>query len=121
TRQSSLMRRRPNLSAALLAVAVAAGFIVNRRVSSHSAPNVHNISPLAYLLGKPPYNFCKNVLGIEPWTNTLFRTLGTSPMVKFDLPPRLRLGEIRQVGIADISIRFPSHWILFSLTTFGVL
>ena len=94
--------------AAGFVAATVAGSLLNRYVSGLSAANVHNVSGLTYMLAKVPYNFTKNVLGIQVWTNTLTHTQGDNPMFRHALPRRLRLGGVNEVGISEISVAFPT-------------
>jgi hypothetical protein len=112
-------RRR---EAGLFLAATVVGMLVNRHVSNHlSTGNVHHLGGLSYLLGKVPYNFTKNILGVQVWTNTLVRTQGNQPLVRWMLPMWLRVGEITDVGVSEISPLFPLRWLVSTVTAFGVL
>jgi hypothetical protein len=113
--------RRGGRLASLFAVATLVGFLLNRHVTNMSAGNMHHITGLTYMLGKVPYNFTKNILGIQVWFNTLIQTQGNHPMVRYSLPHRLQMGGISEVGISEISPLFPLRWLLSSACTFGVL
>ena len=106
----------------LPAAATLVGVLISRQVSSHAAGNIHHINSFVYLLVKAPYNFLKNVLGLEIWTNTLAELDPKYDcLFKMNLPLGLHLGGIHAIGIAEITPIFPCYWIYGSLSTFGVL
>ena len=84
--------------------------LIGRHVTKDAAPNVHQMNGAAYMLGKILYNFCRNILGVQFWTNTLEHSLG-KPMYQMQLPPRLRIGAITQIGIYEMSPRLPAQWV----------
>ncbi|HSV14352.1 MAG TPA: hypothetical protein VLI90_08840 [Tepidisphaeraceae bacterium] len=112
--------RREYTWAVLFFAATIAGFLVNRYGSNH-ASNVHHINPLLYLAVKAPYNFVKNILGVQIWTNTFVATQGDHPIYRWPLPRRLHLGGIDTIGISDMSPVYPLNWLISIISTFGVM
>ncbi len=102
-------------------VATTAGFLFNRYITSKSASNMHEMNGTMYLVGKVPFNFMKNVLGIAPWTDTLVATEGDQPLHQWPVPHGLHLGAIHRIGIAEVSARYPLRWLVNLLSMFGVL
>ena len=121
TRWFSPTARRSHASHTIaFAVATVLGYCFNRYVTSNSAGNMHEMSGILYIVGKVPFNFLKNVLGIAPWTNTLVATEGDNPLYRHAVPHWAHLGAIHQVGIAELSGRYPLRWLANTFCTFGI-
>ena len=104
-------------TALIYAAASAIGLAASKLAAGESPSNIHGLSDTAYLIGKVPWNFSKNVLGRPLWTNTLPEC---TPLVVHHLPPWLHLGAITSVGMCS----FESSQILLTgtvwLSIFGV-
>lgn len=100
------------------------GLVVAKWIAAFGAPNIHNIPDMAYMLLKIPYNFLKNILGIEFWSNTLFENNGDSfshPVWTMKLPAWFHLGALQEIGINSFTLSAPLHTLLLLLTEFGLL
>jgi hypothetical protein len=77
------------------------------------------------MLGKIPYNFLKNILGIVLWTNTLAANNPTAfpntPLLTVTVPSWLPLGAIHNVGVYSFAPLYPFSTANTLLTTFGAL
>ena len=62
--------RRLRVREAVTAVlATGAGMLLVKRLTVDALPNGEHISPMFYMVAKMPWNFLKNVLGLNPWAN----------------------------------------------------
>jgi hypothetical protein len=104
----------------LAVVSSAAGMLVVKHLTVHALSNRENISPLLYMLGKVPWNFCSNVLGMGPWMTT-FTTFCPVPRWTMHLPAGLHIGAARVVGLCGWDITWHPRLILIVLCSFGLL
>lgn len=111
-----LLRARVMAGAAL---ATAAGAICTHLLARGGQPNPHHLPTILYLIGKVPFNFMSNVVGIPPWTNTL--PLRHSLVWAYVLPRGVHLGAIKVVGICPFHVDYPFHTFLSWTGCFGVL
>jgi hypothetical protein len=74
-----------------------AGMGVVRILTSGGAGNRHGLGGLAYLVLKAPLNFSANILGIEPWTNTLQSVCTPA----WSAPLGFHLGAISRIGLCS--------------------
>jgi hypothetical protein len=93
---SYLMSRRFRYAAAVV-VAVAGGLWLAGRLSAESAANVHEMSPLIYMVAKIPANFLGNLLGINIWTNSF--QWCDAPAFTVEVPHFVSLGKIKAFGL----------------------
>lgn len=108
---------------ALSAIAIALiGILVHSLVGRLGQANIHAINELLYLGLKIPFNFLKNIFGVQLWTNTFAaQTIDTcKPLVQMNLPVWLSLGSVRNLGVCPFEPAYPLKTIKFLLTTFGV-
>jgi hypothetical protein len=108
---------------AVFLLATVAGLWLNHHVATKSAGNIHQIDPVTYLLAKVPFNFLQNVMGVRLWSNTYIPMHGDHPIVRWALPAWVRAhsGAITEIGINDLSPRFPANCLSGVLCGFGVL
>ncbi len=96
--------------AAVLAGAVVIGFL-----SASSGGNHEGLSPILYLIGKIPWNFARNFLGIEPWANV---------SQSCAIPAwhhAVALGPLHDIGYCRFDPQYPVRLIAYALGTFGLL
>jgi hypothetical protein len=109
------------VAAFLLATAI--GLWLNHHIAAKAAGNIHQIDPVIYLMAKVPFNFLQNVMGVRLWSNTYISMHGDHPIVRWALPAWVRAhsGAITDIGINDLSPRFPANCLSAVLCGFGVL
>jgi hypothetical protein len=112
-----LWRRKERRIAIAVACVTFISMLISARIAAHGKPNIHGISPLMYTVGKVPFNFLKNVLAVEGWTNTF----SYAPAWKMTLPHALQFGKIREVGLRGFNPSLPLTLLLQWMVTFGVL
>jgi hypothetical protein len=66
---------------------------------------------------KLAHNGVRNVLGLETWVNTLDYC---EPVVRWELPAWLRVGQIESFGFCGFSLWQPLHLLFWWLTLFGL-
>jgi hypothetical protein len=93
---SYAVSRRIGQAAAILA-AVAGGLWLAGKLSEGSAANVHEMSPLLYMVAKIPANFLGNLLGINIWTNSF--QWCDAPAFTVEVPHFVSLGKIKAFGL----------------------
>jgi hypothetical protein len=115
-------KRAPRIVAIFL-LATVAGLWLNHHVAARAAGNIHQIDPVIYLMAKVPFNFLQNIMGIRLWSNTYIPMHGDHPIVRWALPSWVRAhsGAITDIGINDLSPRFPANCLSAVLCGFGVL
>ena len=88
-------------------------------------PNIHGMPDAIYIFLKVPYNFLKNILGLELWSNTLgsnnMENFSQAPLWKLQLPAWLNIGSMREIGIYDFKPSYPIGTLISFLTVFGLL
>lgn len=99
------------------------GISVVSIAARHSPANIHAMNDLLYAGLKIPFNFMKNVLGIQLWTNTLMNNQETycRPVMAINVPTWLPLGSINSLGVCSFDPRFPINTVKVALTVFGVM
>jgi hypothetical protein len=110
-------RRIPLRPAVIGLVAIWGGVLVSRHYGQSAAASVHGVSGGAYILGKLFWSFCKNVLGLPLWSNTLPEC---SPIWVTSLPQGYHLGAIRLVGLCQPSLWGPARLLLAWFGIFGI-
>ena len=95
--------------------AVVCGGLVVRWLSAGSGGNREGLAPLLYLIGKIPWNFAKNFLGLEPWAN-----LNTACGVP-TWHHALHLGPLSDIGYCGFAPEYPIRLVAYALATFGLL
>lgn len=109
--------RRLRIHEAVTAVAsTVAGMLVVKHLSANALPNEEQISPTLYLFAKLPWNFLKNVLGIEPWANVY--PLSCS-VPKWQIA--LHVGPLHAIGFCQFLAQGPRECLIYATTTFGLL
>jgi len=98
------------------AASLLAGAESVKKFSSGNLGNVHHLNAFVYLALKVPFNFSNNVLGIQPWANTL-RLVCKVP--RWSVP--FSIGGIRGVGICGYSAGFPLYTASSLVCEFGLL
>ncbi|MHA1686995.1 MAG: hypothetical protein ACTSYD_11425 [Candidatus Heimdallarchaeaceae archaeon] len=105
-------------------VITAIGMVFTSIATRLGQPNIHEINALLYMLFKIPFNFSKNILGVQLWTNTLALRCSESfphdPIFTVSIPSWLRLGSIRAIGIYDFNPLRPLKTLQLLLTLFGI-
>jgi hypothetical protein len=112
-----LWRRKERRTAIAVACVTLISMVISARIAAHGKPNIHGINPLMYIVAKVPFNFLKNVLGVEGWTNTF----SYAPAWKIALPHWLHFGKIREVGFRGFRPSLPLGLLLQWLVIFGLL
>jgi len=108
--------RRLRLRDAVASVlATAAGMLVVRRLTLDALPNKENISPIFYMVAKMPWNFLKNVLGLNPWAN-VYRAC---EVPRWQMP--LHLGPLHAIGLCAADFSYPLRALAAALASFGLL
>lgn len=80
-------------------------------------PNKHNLNSSVYLAAKFSYNFMKNILGLNAWTNTY---QNCEPIFTVRVPPLQSFGSIKEIGLCGFDARVPMQTITTLLTVFGI-
>jgi hypothetical protein len=110
--------RRISLRPALIGLlAISGGVLVSRHYGQTAAASVHGVSGGAYILGKVFWSFCKNILGLPLWSNTLPEC---RPVWVRALPRGFHFGAIRQVGLCQPSLWGPARLLLAWFGIFGI-
>jgi hypothetical protein len=110
--------RRIPLRPALIGIfAIFGGILVSRHYGQTAAASVHGVSGGAYILGKLFWSFCRNVLGLPLWSNTLPEC---SPIWVAALPQGFHFGAIRAVGLCSPSLWGPARILLAWFGIFGI-
>lgn len=113
--------RRSHRSLALASVAACfAAMATVGRLTRGSAPNIHSLNTLAYIVGKLPFNFAENILGIRIWTNTFAPIKDLDPAYTMNVPRWLHLGHITRIGFLGVNASAPLATLAVWLTEFGV-
>lgn len=103
--------------------AAVVGFLAMRldaALVARSLPNNEGVSmPLLDFL-RIPYNFMRNICGVELWVNTIAAT-ALPPIRTMAVPSWLHIGHIREVGYSGFYWEGPARTVLTFLTSFGIL
>jgi hypothetical protein len=107
-------RLRPReVSIAILATA--AGMLAVKHLAADALPNQENISPAFYMMAKMPWNFLKNVLGLNPWAN-VYRSC---EVPRWQMP--VHLGSLQAIGLCAPDFHYPLNALASALASFGLL
>lgn len=106
------MRVRDYLAAV---AALVAGMSLVKMLVAGSQANREHVNALVYLVGKVPWNFSKNVLGLPLWNNRNDNTC--SPLWQF----HLHLGGIQSVGVCAYNSGYQISTLRLLLGMFGLL
>jgi hypothetical protein len=103
-------------------IAALIGMLASSLAGRLGNPNIHAINDVLYMSLKIPYNFLKNILGVQLWTNTFASQVGGAcrPVGTINLPAWLTLGSINSIGVCPFSPIHPLFTLTTLLTTFGV-
>jgi len=119
----SLYKSQRRYAIAVFAI-TAIGMFFTSIATRLGQPNIHEINTFLYMLFKIPFNFSKNILGVQLWTNTLALRCSESfphdPIFTVSIPSWLRLGSIRAIGIYDFNPLRPLKTLQLLLTLFGI-
>jgi hypothetical protein len=105
--------RWPEVATAL--GATAAGMLIVKHLTVNALSNTEHLSPVLYLIAKIPWNFLKNLLGLDMWAN-LYRQCDV-PKWQF----ALHLGPLRAIGACGISSSPPTVTVASGMAAFGLL
>jgi hypothetical protein len=108
-------RRLRLREAAASVLATAAGILIVHRLTLDAQPNQENISPIFYMAAKMPWNFLKNVLGLNPWAD-VYRAC---EVPRWQMP--LHLGPLHAIGLCAADFSYPLRAIAAALASFGLL
>ena len=108
-------RRIPLRSALLGLAAMVCGGLASRHFAQAGPAGVHGLSGGGYLLGKLIWSFCKNLLGLPLWSNTLPEC---DPVWVYSLPHHL--GAIQTIGLCRPSVWGPVRLLLAWFGIFGI-
>lgn len=100
-------------------VAVAAsivGMITTRSLIPPGTENREHFGPVAYMAGKVPWNFLKNVAGFAPWNNLNPGNCST-PRWTIAVP----FGAMHMVGLCSYNPLLPLTTLRVALSSFGLL
>jgi hypothetical protein len=95
-------------------LAMGAGMLLVKRLTVDAQPNQEHISPIFYMMAKVPWNFLKNVLGLNPWAN-LYRSC---EVPRWQMP--LHMGSLRAIGLCSADFHYPINAIALALASFGL-
>lgn len=82
-----------------------------------SPGNIHTLGEPVYLALKLPFNFMRNIMGLEFWANTIDYC---RPLYRLELPARLQLGGVQAVGCCGFNLFPVLNTSRVLLTVFGV-
>jgi hypothetical protein len=101
----------------IIAVSASAlGMAIVRILIPPGTPNKERLGELTYMVGKIPWNFLKNVVGLPPW-NDLNKGNCVSPGWDW----KVHFGSIHRVGLCSYRPDLPLGTLRLCLDTFGVL
>ncbi len=107
--------RRLRVREAVTAVlATGAGMLLVKRLTVDALPNGEHISPMFYMVAKMPWNFLKNVLGLNPWANVYPSC--AAPRWQMTL----HLGPLHAIGLCSADFHYPIYAIALALASFGL-
>jgi hypothetical protein len=89
--------------------------LIVHRLTLDAQPNQENISPIFYMAAKMPWNFLKNVLGLNPWAD-VYRAC---EVPRWQMP--LHLGPLHAIGLCAADFSYPLRAIAAALASFGLL
>jgi hypothetical protein len=101
----------------LLAIGSAlAGSLLVQRLTALSPGNREHLPESVYILSKAPWNFTRNILGIQPWSN-VYPQLCRVPVWQHSL----QAGPVHAIGVCGFNILLPCTVLATALSTFGLL
>lgn len=92
-----------------------AGTVLVQRLTAQSPGNREHLPESIYMLTKAPWNFVRNFLGLEPWSDVL--PLCPVPTWQHSL----HVGPVHAIGICKFSANLPATSVWAALSTFGLL
>jgi hypothetical protein len=95
--------------------AAAAGSLVVGHITAHNPGNVEHLPQSIYMLGKVPWNFGRNILGLELTSNVFQRCIPPAWQMNF------HFGPIRTIGVCGFLPQQPIDGFAAATTTFGLL
>jgi hypothetical protein len=95
--------------------AVVTGALAVRALAAGASGNREGLSPVLYLLGKMPWNFAKNFLGLDAWAN-LNPSCGAPVWHR-----AVHLGPLHDIGYCRLEPEYPVRLVAYALATFGLL
>ena len=101
------------------------GKLISGYFGSLGNPNIHNLNDLFYIIGKIPFNFSKNLLGISLWTDTLSlrhpELFLHSPLYTINVSYLSFIGDIKLIGIYDFNFSPVLDTFFIMLTIFSIM
>ena len=105
----------------LLAIAASLlGMAIVHALSAGVHGNREQLGPLAYMIGKVPWNFAANVVAMRPWMPSLTNFCPV-PRYTFHLPMGLHVSGSSLVGLCGWDPAWQAHMLLLALCSFGLL
>jgi hypothetical protein len=112
-----LYRKRRAEAISVAAVCIVAMAIIH--LTTRNLPeNIHNVTPLQYMILKVPYNLAIHFFGLRLWTNT--HIWSDPPIWKVVLPHWLAIGNIREIGFLRFELLTPLRTLTTALTIGGI-
>ena len=101
----------------LLAVGAAlGGMMIVQHLTAHNPGNKEHLPEFVYMLSKVPWNFVRNITGIEPWSN-VYPQLCSVPVWQHSL----QWGPVHAIGVCGISDWLPVVTVYEIVSVFGLL
>jgi hypothetical protein len=100
-----------------VAVSTSVGLVIVYIVTRQGLPNPENLPGILYLILKLPFNFLRNVLGVEFVTDAIWYC---EPVVSWTVPETLQLGNIRTIGLCSWNPNRALSTLGTLLTIFGL-
>jgi hypothetical protein len=108
--------RELRLSGRIVAVsASAAGIMIVRSLIPPGTQNKEELGTLAYMVGKVPWNFLKNVAGVAPWNN-----LNPGNCASPRWSTTVHFGAMHGVGLCSYNPVLPLTTLRLALSSFGL-
>jgi len=107
-------RRLRLRDAAASVLATGAGMLLVKRLTANALPNQENISPMFYMVAKMPWNFLKNLLGLNPWANVY----PSCAVPRWQMA--LHLGPLNSIGFCAPDFHYPITALALALASFGL-
>ena len=111
-------RRKEKLLMAGAAGVLGAGMVVTSFFAKWGLPNRHHMPDFLYLLGKVPYYFLYNLIGLRIWSDA--RPNEGVPIFTRHLPTWLWVGQDREIGLCQPEWMCPIFTVVCWLTIFGI-
>ena len=107
------MRLLDGLTALVMSIA---GTVVVKRLAAGGLPNQEHVGPLLYLVGKVPWNFMKNMVGVALWND---RNPWTCAVPVWQTS--VHLGGMHSIGVCAYDPERQLETLFVALTCFGAL